>query len=108
MHRLLRALASGAAAFGLALSLCSVMTPTALGVETQSWNCRKVVAVDIRYFAYSTTTITTYPGKLGNGARFRTYGVVDGRYRAEWHGWWGYTTGDSSYVVRVADSECNW
>ncbi len=107
-HRVWRVLAGGAGALGLILSLCNVLAPAALGAETQAWNCRKVVADDIRFFAYSTTTITTPPGELGHNARFRTYGVVNGRYRAEWHGFWGYTTGDSQYVVRVADSECTW
>src|SRR5690349_6589657 len=76
------------------------------------WNCRQVIASDIRFFANSTGTTTTYPHTLLNGERFKSYGGFNGLYRAETAGPYlygdlGYTTSDSRWVTQVPDSYCS-
>ena len=92
-----------------------VLTPgivaTAPASAAADWNCRQVIANDIRFFANSTGTTTTYPHTLYYGERFRSYGGVNGRYRALTYGpyiygYWGYTTSDSRWVTQVPDSYC--
>ena len=78
---------------------------------TGNWNCRQVIANDITYFALSYDSHQTYPYTLKYGHRFKSYGVVNGRFRATTAGptHWGhdgYTTSDSRWVTQIPDHYC--
>lgn len=74
-----------------------------------SWNCRVVIADSVGFFAHSTGRDRSSPPTLGQGRRFKSFGVENGRYRAQLSdpaaGW---VTADSRYVERVPDSWCVW
>jgi hypothetical protein len=75
--------------------------------STQSYNCREVIANDITFFASSTGGATTSPFTLYKGERYKSWGVYDGRFRAQtWDNYWGYTTSNSSWVKLVPDYYC--
>lgn len=74
--------------------------------STLSYNCREVTAYDITFFKYSTGS-AEYPFKLYRGERFKSWGVYDGRYKAQTHDdYWGYTTTNSAWVKHVPDYYC--
>ncbi|MEO3809632.1 hypothetical protein ABGB17_11585 [Sphaerisporangium sp. B11E5] len=76
-----------------------------------AWNCRKVIANDVRWFAYSTGTTTNPPHSLPYGRHFKSFGVSNGRYSAQIiypYAAAGWVTADSQWVTQVPDYECNW
>ncbi|GII65077.1 hypothetical protein Skr01_51620 [Sphaerisporangium krabiense] len=92
-------------------TLVGGLLSTAPSASAFAWNCRKVIAQDVRWFASSTGTTTNPPHVLYNGHRFKSFGVANGRYSAQIispYAAAGWVTADSQYVTQVSDSECNW
>ena len=104
MRRVSRTAAAALATVGFMLAPGVVAASEA---STLSYNCREVIANDISFFKYSTGSTTTSPFTLYRGERFKSWGVYDGRYRAQtWDNYWGYTTSNSSWVKLVPDYYC--
>lgn len=84
------------AATGLALAGSVVVAQPAL-----AYNCRVVIAQDMRFFATSTGSALTPPYYLYRGDKFRSYGVSNGRFSASTHagGYWsaGWVSADGDY-----------
>ena len=85
------------AATGLALAGTVVAAQPAL-----AYNCRIVIARDMRYFATSTGSATTPPHELVTNDKFRSYGVSNGRFSALTYklGYWsaGWVSADGDYT----------
>ncbi|GAA1261674.1 hypothetical protein GCM10009677_11610 [Sphaerisporangium rubeum] len=92
-------------------ALVGALLPAAAPANATAWNCRRVIAQDVRWFAYSTGTATNPPYSLPNGRLFKSFGVSNGRYSAQIvtpYAAAGWVTADSQYVTQVPDSTCNW
>ena len=92
-------------------TLVGALLPAAAPASAAAWNCRRVIAQDVRWFAYSTGTTTNPPHSLSNGHLFKSFGVSNGRYSAQIispYAAAGWVTANSQYVTPVPDSTCNW
>jgi hypothetical protein len=105
MNRNTRTAAAIAVGVGLALASTAAAAPA----SANSWNCRVVIADSVGFYAHSTGTAKSSPPNLGNGRRFKSFGVENGRFHAQISdpadGW---VTADSNYVQLKPDSWCVW